>query len=540
MKLLFLIPLSWLLTAKADQQCTSTTGDCIHRKGVGAALLQKGLHSSIQVVADEVDNKQKESSLEHALDLVTKLAAKSGGHEWSLTLEERMALETIKELVENLFNTSLIQHGEDQFEVDSAKERISDCTRDSRQRRTNDIEPKKADANISRGEHAQCRVRENKIIANTSQECTTYHNYRKDESNFDPFPDCMSTALTQETIPTDEPSLKHSMESCLVHTVETMEPLYEEYLGCKEANERRKTASQDCAREQEEFELDYCEYTFAFASSCSTYSQCRSVAIGERNRVHAAVEQSEDARKADWVTATHLVCLLGVFTTDNDNKAPELEACMSNTVDTSNITVEYHQVPVADDCTPEQHEPCDDFWLNSEYKSQPWYNSSTINTCAPCLDPTPAPTPVPTPVPTPAPTELNPAESTRTYSSVWANDAGHRKSMLGSDLGWAAQDNQAGEWMQIDLQEAFKVSGVVTQGRANTGHTQWVTEYTVATSLDGSTFSNVASEPFAGNTGVGDAKVQNRFPQPVMARYVRIIAQAWEGHVTMRAGVLVV
>ena len=47
---------------------------------------------------------------------------------------------------------------------------------------------------------------------------------------------------------------------------------------------------------------------------------------------------------------------------------------------------------------------------------------------------------------------LNPPESSRSYSSVWAKDkpgTGHARSMLDSPQAWSAGRNVRGEWLQI-------------------------------------------------------------------------------------------
>merc|ERR1719221_2113296 len=148
--------------------------------------------------------------------------------------------------------------------------------------------------------------------------------------------------------------------------------------GRQRTNNRRKAVSLECNREQQEFEADYCTYASDLETKCSTYSRCRSVAIGARSGTHDAVRKAEEARKADWVTATHILCLLRVFETDNGDKKARLDECMDATVSTENITVVYHQIPDADPCPTEEHVPCDEAWLQMEYRSKAWYNSSTI------------------------------------------------------------------------------------------------------------------------------------------------------------------
>jgi len=138
---------------------------------------------------------------------------------------------------------------------------------------------------------------------------------------------------------------------------------------------------------------------------------------------------------------------------------------------------------------------------------------------------------------------VNPPESARSYSSVYDNQragVGHARSMLGSGQAWSAAHNRKNEWMQIDLGAVRCVAGVVTNARGGISHTyQRVTEYKVAHSSDGN-FWTVLGESFNGNYAPGDFEVQSVFQVgPQRARYIRILAQAWYSHISMRAGLLV-
>ena len=135
--------------------------------------------------------------------------------------------------------------------------------------------------------------------------------------------------------------------------------------------------------------------------------------------------------------------------------------------------------------------------------------------------------------------EVNPVEASRTYSSVWNNEAigtGHAQSMLDSPLGWCALENTIGEWMQIDLGTTMCVNGAVTQSRASPGYGQRVTSYKLSYSTDGTSFTELP-EVYAANDVEGDARKTVSF-KGVQARYVRFIPQTWQSHMSMRAGVI--
>lgn len=114
---------------------------------------------------------------------------------------------------------------------------------------------------------------------------------------------------------------------------------------------------------------------------------------------------------------------------------------------------------------------------------------------------------------------------------------GYASGRMNSKQGWSAKDNKVGEWMEVDTGSIQSISGVITQGRRN--HAQWVKSFTVSVSEDAKTWRWVACERiFQGNVNK-NTKVKNWFHEPVHARYLRFYPQTWNGHISMRAGVLV-
>ena len=53
--------------------------------------------------------------------------------------------------------------------------------------------------------------------------------------------------------------------------------------------------------------------------------------------------------------------------------------------------------------------------------------------------------------------------------------------------GWAAMDNDHDQWLQVDLQQTTRVTGIATQGRYD--FNQWVKSYKLQYSQDGNTFT---------------------------------------------------
>jgi hypothetical protein len=104
-------------------------------------------------------------------------------------------------------------------------------------------------------------------------------------------------------------------------------------------------------------------------------------------------------------------------------------------------------------------------------------------------------------------------------------------SKLNAVTSWCSTDG-SDEPMDIDLGAVMSVSGVVTQGRGNSG--QWVTGYTVQTSTNGGSWTSGIE--FDGNSDQ-NTKVTRAIPV-VQARFVRIEPVSNYGWPSMRAAVL--
>ena len=100
------------------------------------------------------------------------------------------------------------------------------------------------------------------------------------------------------------------------------------------------------------------------------------------------------------------------------------------------------------------------------------------------------------------------------YNPYYGPDRGRlRKQAEGSyGGGWAAQYNDAKQFLQFDLGKVAKVTAVATQGRSDAN---WmVTSYTLAYSVDGGSFI-----PY----GEGDGQVRSIFPFFVMFHTVNTL-----------------
>ncbi|XP_053267010.1 adipocyte enhancer-binding protein 1 [Pleuronectes platessa] len=123
-----------------------------------------------------------------------------------------------------------------------------------------------------------------------------------------------------------------------------------------------------------------------------------------------------------------------------------------------------------------------------------------------------------------------------------------RLNMQGSDNeddlyggAWCAEPEQRNHWLEVDARREVEFTGVITQGRNSEQHEDFVSSYYVAFSNDSRDWTvlhdGYAEWLFYGNVDK-DTPVMSQFYTPMVARYIRILPQSWNGSLCLRAEVL--
>ena len=141
----------------------------------------------------------------------------------------------------------------------------------------------------------------------------------------------------------------------------------------------------------------------------------------------------------------------------------------------------------------------------------------------------------------PSPLLYSLPDSSLTASSIGGNAEGHFPPMsrLFNLLGyasWASFVNEIGEYIQAHLFQPFIVQGFSTRGRGD-GYERYLRAYKFGTSMNSSTFDiirlrNGEEKVFAGN--VNTTGIVRHTIDAVEGQFVRLIAVAWEYHITVR------
>lgn len=106
---------------------------------------------------------------------------------------------------------------------------------------------------------------------------------------------------------------------------------------------------------------------------------------------------------------------------------------------------------------------------------------------------------------------------------------------------WCADSEERNHWFEVDARREVEFTGVVTQGRNSDKHDDFVSSYFVAFSNDSRDWTvlndGYAEWLFYGNVDK-DTPVMVQFDRPVLARYIRILPQSWNGSLCIRAEVM--
>ncbi|KAG7331973.1 hypothetical protein KOW79_003807 [Hemibagrus wyckioides] len=106
---------------------------------------------------------------------------------------------------------------------------------------------------------------------------------------------------------------------------------------------------------------------------------------------------------------------------------------------------------------------------------------------------------------------------------------------------WCANPDEKVHWIELDTRTLTEFTGVITQGRDDPVENDYVTSYYVAFSNDSREWTvlhdGYSEWLFFGNSDK-HTPVMSQFMDPVVARYIRILPQSWNGTACMRMEVL--
>uniref|UniRef100_H3CGL3 Coagulation factor V n=1 Tax=Tetraodon nigroviridis TaxID=99883 RepID=H3CGL3_TETNG len=128
------------------------------------------------------------------------------------------------------------------------------------------------------------------------------------------------------------------------------------------------------------------------------------------------------------------------------------------------------------------------------------------------------------------------------FSGPWRPSLG-RLNRAGTVNAWRAEFDDMNQWLQIELRQVKKITGIVTQGAKSMRKEMFVTSFALQYSDNGKYWNHytddegIPAKIFLGNTNNSD-HVRNYMYPPIFSRFIRIIPKSWMGSITMRVELL--
>ncbi|XP_069568180.1 coagulation factor V [Brachyistius frenatus] len=134
------------------------------------------------------------------------------------------------------------------------------------------------------------------------------------------------------------------------------------------------------------------------------------------------------------------------------------------------------------------------------------------------------------------------SSSSSWYSGPWKPSLA-RVNRQGTINAWRAKYNDMNQWLQVELPQIKKITGIITQGAKSLGTEMYVISYTLQYSDNGihwNHYTDDENQPvrtFFGNNNNND-HVKNYIFPPIFSRFIRIVPKSWIGSITMRIELL--
>nr|XP_061826788.1 venom prothrombin activator pseutarin-C non-catalytic subunit-like isoform X1 [Nerophis lumbriciformis] len=132
--------------------------------------------------------------------------------------------------------------------------------------------------------------------------------------------------------------------------------------------------------------------------------------------------------------------------------------------------------------------------------------------------------------------------SSNWYLGLWLPSYA-RLNKQGTVNAWQAKYKDMKQWLQVELPEVKKITGIITQGAKSLGKEMYVTFYVLQYSDDGIRWNDYSEDEeqlpriFRGNDD-NNEHVKNFIYPPIFSRFIRIVPRNWKGSITMRVELL--
>lgn len=361
------------------------SASCDTNNGCGdeASLLQIGVGAEQEKLGQLTDGAGMEgrsAMLQYGDDMLRLMTKKYGNASGNIDQTDKDMLTAIIGIINGTMYASITtDHGEDQLEIDTARQVVVDCNVALDNKKSGAISTKRTSTEAAREVHTACREGGStsgllQVVKGTSSE--------ERSSQLQP---CQLAAdklvaldLIIVNIPTPAPPTPtfpnpRTLEA--VNAFFTNENLYitwfnnhkDTFFQAKNESDAAKelceSHKEQCDDDQHAFESEYDLFRAEYNGTCDTYALCfgpESTAYGDaKTRVEASMVDRKLAFEAGETIIYKIECLLGIH------------GCDVPTIDSSAYNLEFLALPDVETCDASevQHQHCSQEFIDAEYIS---------------------------------------------------------------------------------------------------------------------------------------------------------------------------
>jgi len=362
-------------------------------------------------------------------DDMLRLMTKKYGNAWNSSniedSDKEMLVAIIGIINGTMYTSIAVDHGEDQTEIDTARQAVINCNDALDTKEAGDVAAKRTSTEAAREVHKQCRKGGSSASGLLQVGKGTSSEERSSQLPHDSQDEACqaahdkSLALNQTIVdiplPPGVPTFPSPRTLEAVTAFFTDENAYVTWFNLHKgtffqarnesdnATEKCESHKQQCDADQHAFEEEYDLFKQDYEGTCATYDGCfvpQSDLYGvAKTRVEASMVSRKAAFEAGETIIYKIECLLGYH------------GCDISGIDSSDYDLVFTELPPVQTCDDSevQYGHCSDEFILHEYAQ--FQGLATVSEGLNCPStattevPTTAPTAVPTALPTPAPTE---------------------------------------------------------------------------------------------------------------------------------------
>lgn len=298
--------------------------------------------------------------LQPMMEFVTTQAAMmlANKSNYSMSTEVRNALQIFMNYITQMQADIGTLHNADQADINEALGMAQNCS-------TSHTGASAVDT--ARNAHAQCRENQKNSKTNETTQCTTYANARA--NNAPPSCELVNSRLNNHP----------AFDACLKQFYPWAKDLYDKLMACEASKNTTTSIGNKCDSNQTQFENAVCNFHSGFCT-------CQTTTRTHYQTRKGAITTAESLRKVDYQSGEKIRCYVNVLIANSttNNITQMFNNCNQNSVDVTNLTVNYGSLPAMVTQCNDTLKPCDTAWVSREYTSKTWYSTAPTKPCTPC------------------------------------------------------------------------------------------------------------------------------------------------------------